>query len=356
MTSPSDKPLRLLSFGAGAIGTYIGGSLALAGHSVTFMERPDIAAELRQRGFLLTLGAQSHRLANPGITASLEEALSAGPFDFALFALKSYDTRSVLQSFQPFKDRLPPVLCLQNGVENEPELATVLGESKVIAGSVTSAVGRLAAGEIVLEKLRGIGIAAGHPLSTRLVTAFSAADLNARLYPNWLDMKWSKMITNLLANASSAILDMTPAEVFSHPGLCRLEIGQLREALSVMHTLGIRVVDLPGLPVRLLAFAVQYLPIRVTRPILKRAVGGGRGRKMPSFHIDLKSGRGVSEVDYLNGAVVRQGEKADIPVPINRLLNQTLLSITYGKLPAETFARQPEMLIQLLADNAVKKR
>jgi 2-dehydropantoate 2-reductase len=160
-------------------------------------------------------------------------------------------------------------------------------------------------------------------------------------------MKWSKMLTNLLANAASAILDMTPAQVFAHPGLYRLELAQLREALAVMRLQGIRVVDLPSTPVRLLAFAVQSLPAPVSRPFLQRAVGGGRGGKMPSFHIDLHSGRGKSEVDYLNGAVVRFGERLNIPTPANRLLNETLLALTNREIPLEAFARQPEKLLEL---------
>ncbi len=60
---------------------------------------------------------------------------------------------------------MPPILCLSNGVDNEPALAALLGADKVIAGTVTSSVARRALGDIVLEKLRGVGVADGHPLS-----------------------------------------------------------------------------------------------------------------------------------------------------------------------------------------------
>ena len=159
-------------------------------------------------------------------------------------------------------------------------------------------------------------------------------------------MKWSKLLTNLLANASTAILDMAPAEVFSHPGLYRLEIAQLREALAVMDAQGIKVVNLPGTPVRALAWAARSLPISLSRPLLRRAVGGGRGGKMPSLHIDLHSGRGKSEVETLNGAVVRYGERFGISTPVNRLFNETLLALSAGKLPLDAYTRQPAKLIQ----------
>ncbi len=343
----SQNPLSLLVFGAGAIGTYVGGSLALTGNRVVFLERPAVAETLRSRGLTLTLPDGKRHIPAPQVAASLEEALSLGDFDAALFALKSFDTRPALEGMRSHWNALPPVLCLSNGVENETFLAEALGEGRVIAGTVTSAIGRQAAGNVTLERLRGIGIAAGHPLSERLAAAFDTAGLNPRLYPRATDMKWSKMLTNLLANATSAILDMTPAEIFAHPGLYRLEMRQLREALAVMRAQDIGVVDLPGTPVRALAFAARFLPAAVSRPLLGRAVGKGRGSKMPSFHIDLHSGRGQSEVAYLNGAVARFGERYGVPTPVNRLLTDILLALTRGEIPLERYARKPEALLEV---------
>jgi 2-dehydropantoate 2-reductase len=339
------NPMHFLIFGAGAIGTYIGGSLALSGQPVTFLELPEVAEGLRARGLRLRLEGAEHALPQPQIAASLPEALASGPFDAAVFALKSNDTRSALESLAPFAGKdLPPILCLQNGVENEPALAAVLGSENVIAGTVTSAIGRNGPGDITLERKRGVGVALGHPLSPRLAEALSAASLNARLFPRPAEMKWSKLLTNLLANASSAILDLTPGDIFAHPGLCRLEVAQLREALRVMSAQGLRPVDLPGTPVRLLALGVR-LPPALSRPLLARAVGGGRGGKMPSLHIDLHTGRRLSEVDYLNGAVVRFGSRLGIPTPVNRFLNETLLSLAAGQLPLDTYTRRPEKLL-----------
>jgi len=345
------KPLRVLSIGAGAIGTYIGGSLALQGHTVVFVDRPAVAEELHARGLSLTLGEQTRRLPAPRVLPSIESALSLEEFDVALFALKSYDTPAFIRSLPAPRSPLPAFLCLSNGVDNEPALEQALGPGKVIAATVTSAIGRRGLGEIVCERLRGVGLVAGHPLSERLVAALDGAGLNARLFPHAADMKWSKLLTNLIANAASAILDLPPAEIFAHPGLYRLEIEQLREALAVMRAQGIGVVDLPGTPARLLAFAVRYLPLSVSRPLLRKAVGGGRGGKMPSFHIDLHSGRGQSEVDYLNGAVVRAGQRVGIPTPVNRTLTRTLLALTRGEIPLARYARNPALLLESSADN-----
>lgn len=343
--------MNFLLFGAGAIGAYIGGSLARQNHRVVFLEQPEAARRLRERGLRLQLAPDDVFVLPPTfftVCSSLAEALGQSPFDAAIFALKSFDTAAALEQMRPHAASLPPVLCLSNGVDNEPALASLLGQERVIAGVVTSAVGRRAPGDVVLERRRGIGIATTHPLARPLITAFCAAGLNARPYPNAAAMKWSKMLTNLLANATSAILDMTPANIFAHPGLYRLEIAMLREALAVMQALRLPVVNLPRTPVRLLAWAVR-LPESLARPLLRRAVGGGRGGKMPSFHIDLHSGRGRSEVEWLNGAVVRYGEHVGVKTPINRLLTDILLALTRGDLPRDAYAHQPEKLLARLS-------
>jgi 2-dehydropantoate 2-reductase len=259
-----------------------------------------------------------------------------------------------MEGLKPYAVALPPFLCLQNGVENEQRLAQVLGEDKVIAGSVTTAVGRRGAGDIVLEKLRGIGIASQHVLTPALVAVMQAAGLKARQYDSAPSMKWSKMLTNLLANASSAVLDMSPDAIFANPGLYWLEVQEYREALRVMQAQHIKVTDLPGTPVSLLSWLIEDFPPAYSRPLLVRSLGKGRGGKMPSFHIDLSSGRGVSEVDFLNGAVARFGQRLGIPTPVNNCLNQTLLSLTRGEMPRDTFSHQPAKLLALI-DQAEKK-
>jgi 2-dehydropantoate 2-reductase len=291
------------------------------------------------------------------IERSLEEALKFGPFDVALFALKSFDTAAALEGMKPYAEKLPPILCLSNGVENEQAIARALGPDKVIYGTVTSAIGRRGTGDIVLEKLRGVGVAAGHALSEKLVAALDGAYLNCRLYPDAHSMKWSKMLTNLIANPASAILNMTAAQVFANRKLYKLEIEMLKECLAVMRAQGLEVVDLPGTPVKALAFATR-LPLWLSRPFLSRAAGSGRGAKMPSFHIDLYSGRGRSEVEYLHGAVVREGKKLGVPTPVNELLTNTLLALTNKEIPLEEYANQPEKLLSALSGvtNALRGR
>lgn len=356
LSNPRNDTLKVLIFGAGAIGTYIGGSLALAGHSVVFLERGRDAKvdELRARGLRLDLTADRRRMTKDAsvvgprsfvIVPSLEDALRYGPFDLALFALKSYDTHAALEGLNPFADKMPPILCLSNGISNEQAIAEVLGKEKVIYGTVTTAIGKRGAGDVVLERLRGVGIAKGHALSEKVNDAFNKALLNSQLLDDAASMKWSKMLTNLLANPASAILDMTAGEIFANKDLYKMEITMLKECLAVMKAQGIKVVDLPGTPVRALAFATK-LPLWFSKPFLSRAAGAGRGNKMPSFHIDLYSGRGKSEVDYLHGEVARAGVKFNLPTPVNKVLTETLLALANKEIPLEEFVRMPEKLLE----------
>lgn len=340
--------LNLLIVGAGAIGTYIGGSLLLSGQRAVFLDRPGTAETISTVGMKLIIDGQTRSVEQPLIVESLAEALQQGPFDAALVAVKSYDTPALAEQFEAFKNQVPPILCMQNGVENETMFAETLGAKNVIAGTLTSAIGKPSPGRAVLERLRGIGIANTHEISQKLFEGFNQAGLQAKLYTDPDSMKWSKLLTNLLANASSAILDMPPAEIYAHPGLYEIESRQIRETLEVMRKLDLQVVDLPGTPVRMLALLMDFFPSWLGRRLAGRVLARGRGTKMPSFHIDLYSGGGKSEAGYLNGAVVRFGDATGVETPVNRLLTETLQELTEGKIPLDSYRRQPEQLINRL--------
>jgi 2-dehydropantoate 2-reductase len=341
--------MKFLFFGAGAIGAYVGGSLALAGYDVAFVEQPNVVELLRRTGLILAFGQKSHCIPVREAYADATDAIRKSSADLAVFALKSYDTAAAVGSLKTLAGRLPPALCLQNGVGNEAALEKVFGSGRVIAGTVTSAVGRGQVGEITLERKRGLGVAAGYGLSLPLTEALNRAGLNARLYPSAPAMKWSKLLTNLTANASSAILGLTPREIFSHPALFLIEREMLRECLRVMRAAGIDVTDLPGTPVKLLALAVQRLPGVLAQPALMRAIGGGRGLKMPSFNLDLNSGRGKTEVEWLNGAVARAGARFGIETPVNQLLTETVNRLAQDPSLRQKFLGKPDALIAILA-------
>ena len=337
--------MRFVVFGAGALGTYLGGSLYGAGHAVAFLDTAETVARVRQNGLALEGGGRTIHLPAEGYVSSWPEAYRLGPYDAGIFALKSYDTQTALTQLAGFSRELPPIVCVQNGVENEGAIAGVLGVDRVIHATVTSAIGRPAPGRVVVSKARGVGLAAHHALSRPLAAAFGEAGLAPRLYADPLAMKWSKLLTNLMANASSAILDMLPEEIFRDAALFHLELEMMRECLRVMRALRLVVVDLPRTPVRALAFAVERLPTGLAQAVLSRVVGGGRGGKMPSFYLDMQSGRGRTEADWLNGAIVRAGAGVRVATPVNTTLTAVLMRISQDSQERERFRAHPGRLL-----------
>jgi len=339
---------RFLILGAGAIGSYLGGSLALNGHKVIFLEREKDIPFLQNQGIIMEIKGKNTTVSSATFTSSLDQALTKKP-DLIILAIKTYHLDAILPDFLTVKEDLPPLLCLQNGVDSENRLAHSLGSGLVIPGTVTSAVECPSKGNIIVSKLRGMGIAGDHSLARELVSNFQDAGIDCKYFQNPADMKWSKLLTNLLGNASSAILDLSPAQIYSNPVLYRVELDQVREALNVMKVQGIKAVNLPGVPVKILAAIIKYLPNKLSQPVLSRMIGSGRGEKMPSFHIDLYSGKKESEVNQLNGAVIRAGENSHIPTPVNLFLTDTLLALMNRRIPLETYNQGQEIFLSQLA-------
>lgn len=343
--------LNVMCFGMGAIGTYIGGSLAAHGAKVIFIEKQGFASAVSRRDIHLQIGDERIRVPDVMVTNDFKQALAYQPVDIALLAVKSFDTSSLLDSIAGSEKDFPPILCLQNGVENEELIAERLGKEKVIAASITTAVGKTDLGDIKIERLRGVGIENGHPLSQTLIDWFNRAGLKATGYASRADMKWSKMLTNLLANATSAILNWTPGQVFSNAFTWQIEMDQVRETLAVMKALKIHLVDLPATPAKALMTLLNIMPAAISQRIVGAPLAKARGGKMPSFHIDLYSGKTISEVTYLNGAVARFGERVNVPAQVNQRLCQLLEDIAAGRVAKLEFAGQPEKLYRWLKEN-----
>ena len=358
--------MRFLVYGAGAIGGYIGGSLKLAGEDVTFLDRPEPAEMLRQRGITIHDAKYGTRnTKNLQLVTSIEEAYASKDvsvkrlYDCIIVAMKSFDTEGAMKSLQPaistqsvqphsasLRGQASPIsiLSFQNGIENEPTIASFIGKENVIAGTVLTAIGVPQFGEIIVEKNRGVGVWSGHALSKQIASALTHAGIRTQLYKNAEAMKWSKMLTNIIANATAAICDLPASKVLQHAGLYQIEIGALQEALAVMKAKNIPVVGLPRTQTMALAFAVRNLPPTLYQPILIRMVGGGRGDKLPSFHLDLKAGRPKTEVSYLNGAIARHAEQVGLSAPINQKLSEILEAIVTGKVSWEEYRNRPEKL------------
>ncbi len=345
--------LNILVMGAGAVGCFIGGHLAAAGHKVTLIGLSDLIPKIAADGLALRWPDQPDKIVYPETATTVE--VPETPYDFVLLLVKSPDTATVAQLLVPLINDKTFFISFQNGIGNEEKLVELFGAAHVLSGTLTIPISVPELGVIAVSKAKGgLGVA---PLAVNqpvdvLADALNEGGLFTQTYPAYRDMKWSKLLLNIINNASSAILNMPPVEIIADPRLFDLEIEALREGLTVMKAQGIKPVSLPGYPVVWLArlLSTRWLPAAATRAILRPFMVSGRGTKMPSLQIDLANNQPISEVGVLNGSIVAAGEKTGIPTPANRALTDILSGIVSGELSWEDYQCRPEKLLEAVAD------
>jgi 2-dehydropantoate 2-reductase len=340
--------MKILCIGAGAIGLLAGGSAAAQGADVTFLVKPGQEDKLSGKEIVIQNQAQVWRVKDFKVVSSLTDLTPSEKFDFIFIAVKAFDTDSVIQQLKKGKVNFHAILCLQNGVENEDKFQEAFPQAVIVGASVVSAVSRLDDTSIRVEKNRGIGLSGNEAVVRRIYAILKDAGLRPQIFTDMPAMKWSKMLSNLFANATAGILDMSPNEIYSHKDLFRIEKAEILETVAVMRQAGLKINDLPGLPLRALIFVMRILPNGLLQPFLKKMVAGGRGEKMPSFYIEKMKGGLRSEVNNLNGAVVRSGEVLGVPTPVNRVLTDTFNLILQDAKARQAYSRNPEKLVETM--------
>ncbi len=324
--------MRLLLIGAGAVGTWIGVNLMRAGNEVVFVARPAFAAAARAHGLsaMLPRGGKIH-LPGARVEPSAAAAVSREPFDATVLCMKAYSLAAALAEVAPFADSLGQFVCFQNGVGSEEAAAAMFGAGRVTAATLTSPVSQLAPAHVALDRLGGgIGLAdveARSGFAGRLANAASTELMPARTYADYRSMKWSKMLLNIVGNASSAIHDKDVAEIYADRALFAEEMSILRECLAVMRAQKIPVIDLPGYSARAFARVVAHTPNWLAQSLLLGRVSRGRGGKRPSFYYDVANKTGRSEVGNLNGQIAAHGRRLGVPTPVNERLTRALLAL-----------------------------
>lgn len=342
--------MNILIIGAGAIGGFFGGQLA-AQHNVTLFDRAPLVDVVRARGLRIITPESEHTVTNLAAFTSLEDIFAQTPhFDLAIVSMKAFDTPTAIEVLRPYADRIERFLTPQNGVNNEDLLGAAFGRSKIISGTVLNPIAVPELGVVRLEKAgRGLGLAPVESAIDPYVDVIRATQLPVRTYADYRAMKWSKLILNLIGNATSAILDMPTRETFADERVFKIEVQMLREALAVMRAQSIGTADLPGSPVRLLAFGIRFAPLFLLQRILQPMVGGGRGDKPPSLLVDMRSGKTQSEIDELNGAIVQAGKAIGVPTPVNAALVGIVHDLLAGKADRSDWRRNVERLVELTA-------
>jgi 2-dehydropantoate 2-reductase len=338
--------MHVLVVGAGAVGSFLGWAIAAGGGRTTLLRRGSSG----EPGALTPL-----RLVRPdGTASSVEVAVvasiaDAGAPELAIVAVRQYQLAEALGSLAALPD--VPLLTAQNGVGAEEEAAAARPAGTLLAASVTASVEREPDGTIRWLRRGGVGLAPvrGDGADTLIEDAAAtlrAAGVDVDIHGDAAAMKWSKVIANLVANATSGILDMDPPSIYADPALFDVERDQLREALAVMRARGLRPVSLPGTPVPLLAFAMT-LPAVLARTALGLVVGSARGGKDPSLRGAVQLGP-PTEAGWLNGAVTRAGASLNVATPVNEALARLVDEAAADPERRAWFQHRPDRLLEAL--------
>lgn len=266
--------------------------------------------------------------------------------DLIVLAVRQVDLAGALEAIERWP--AAATLTIQNGIGAEELTAMRRPAAPLVAASLTAPVDLAGPAEVRWLGRGGIGLAVGHgdvgTLPERLRADFASVGLPAAICYDVVAMKWSKVLANLVGNATGAVLDMDVAAIYADPALFDVERRQLREVLWAMRRLGRRPIALPGARVPLLALGV-LAPAAISRPIMRRVVGGVRGGKLPSLRAHVREGRGPSEVAWLNGAVARAAGTLGGAAPVNTMLARLVTEVTLDPERRAWYRERPDRLL-----------
>ena len=299
-----NKKLKIAVMGAGGVGCYFGGMLARAGHDVVLIARPRHVEAINSAGLrlqTLTFDEQVHLQASTDASA-LQDA------DLVLFCVKSSDTETAGRLMQPYLQPDALIMCLQNGVDNADRLRAVLPVHRVSAAVVYVATEMAGSGH-VKHKGRGDLVIEPSVAGAEVAQTLIAAGIPTEVSSNVRGELWAKLILNCAYNAISAITQLPYGKTVAGLGVQDVMQDVLAECLAVAKADGLQVAGDVHVAVAKLA--------------------GSMPLQRSSTAQDLARGK-PTEIDYLNGFVVKRGEALGIATPANRVL-WALVRLLEGK-------------------------
>lgn len=302
-SAPQQAQARTVAvLGAGAVGCYYGGMLARAGHAVTLIGRPQHAEAIARGGLRLEARSFDERIA---VAASTDPAAVAGA-GLVLVCVKSGDSEAAAAQIRPHLDAGAVLMSLQNGVDNADRLQAVL--DRPVLPAVVYVASEMAGPGHVRHHGRGelvLGTAGG---GAGLAALFEAAGVPVVLSDDVRGILWSKLILNCAYNALSAIARQPYGPLVQAEGVQAVMRDVVDECLAVARADGVTPADDTWAAVQRIA---ETMPTQFS-----------------STAQDLMRGK-PSEIDHLNGYVVRRGAVLGVPTPVNRVLH-TLVRLLDG--------------------------
>lgn len=294
--------MNILIVGAGAIGSLIGARLSRTSASVSlFSTNREHMEAIRRKG--LYIDELDGTVSNYRLSA-YHEIGALPPFpDLALVLVKSYATQAAVSKVRGICSPSTIFLTLQNGIGNWERIAEVSGRESVLAGSTAQGATLLGPGEI---RHGGNGATyVGEPEGQaservrRIVEVFREAGLVAESSDDVARLIWEKLVINVGINAITGLTGIRNGVVADMPEAAELCTAAVREAMEVARARGYPMGE------------------EMVRRVLDVARATGRNRS--SMGQDVDKGK-RTEIDAINGAVVRFAEESGIPAPVNRTL------------------------------------
>lgn len=281
--------------GAGSVGCYFGALLARAGHTVTLIGRQAHVQAITAHGLRLQSATLDEHVR---LSASTEAKAVAGA-DVVLLCVKSTDTETAARQIQPHLAPGALVLTLQNGVDNDERVRAMLGPAQPVAAAVVYVATAMAGPGHVRHFGRGDLLIAPSPVSERLALELAAAGIPTQVSGNVRGALWAKLVINCAYNALSAITQQPYGWLVQQDGASAVIADLVAECQAVAQADGVRMDGDVHAAVRCIA---QSMP-----------------GQLSSTAQDLARGR-PSEIEHLNGYVVRRGAALGLATPVNRAL------------------------------------
>ncbi len=305
----ADRPIVVA--GAGAIGCFVGGMLAVGGRRVALLVRPRVKTEIERFGLHLTDFDGSEKRLSAGQLALSENPAIFHNAGIVLVTVKSADTAAIADQIAQHAPEDAVIVSLQNGIGNVAVLRERLGGRRVLAGMVPFNV--IAMGEGRFHRSTSGDIHIGED-AANTAAALSVPGLTVRASADITGVQWGKLIINL-NNALSALSDMPLAAQLANRDWRRLFADQMAEGLAALKSAGIAPVSSTPIPMSWSPTLLR-LPDAIFSAILGRTMKIDPEARSSMWQ-DLKQGR-KTEIDYLQGAVIALAEQNHVEVPLMR--------------------------------------
>ncbi|CAN7237925.1 2-dehydropantoate 2-reductase [Mesorhizobium sp. LjNodule214] len=300
--------------GAGSIGCYAGGCLALAGRRVMLLARPRIGEAVRKDGLRVTdLDGRDRSVKPEALPATADPATALRDAEVILVTVKSGATQEMAALIAAHARPDAVVVSLQNGVDNADRLRAGLAGRQVLAGMVPFNVVQSPDGEAPLRVHRASeGKVMIEDGLAGLAGLLAVEGLTVETHRDMTAVLWGKLLMNL-NNALVALSNLPLATELADRRWRLILAGQIGEALVAMKACGIKPARIAGLPPALMPKVLQ-LPDWLFKRLARRMLAIDPEARS-SMWDDLQRGR-PTEIGELQGAVLSLAQRAGVPAPV----------------------------------------